>query len=153
MKKLLTIFEKYMDKLKNKNLKQETKDKRLLELIEFEKTVENRAVDIKTQIKKEIEYLGYEVTRKESLPSNVYIISDINDKSTPKLRLYCLKNGEVENVKCYKKTIKQNPFGKFSVIKKKSYKQTLKSKLNENGEWVKSDTEFECILTDYEVIM
>ena len=80
-----------MDKLKNKNLKQETKDKRLLELIEFEKTVENSALDIKTQIKKEIEYLGYEVTRKESLPSNVYIISDINDKSTPKLKLYCLK--------------------------------------------------------------
>lgn len=152
-KKLLTIFEKYIDKLKNKNLKQETKDKRLLELIEFEKTVENRAVDIKAQIEKEIEYLGYEVTRKESLPSNIYIISDINDKSTPKLRLYCLKNGEVENVKCYKKTIKQNPFGKFSVIKKKSYKQVPKNKLNENGEWVKSDTEFECILTDYEVIM
>lgn len=152
-KKLLMIFEKYMNKLKNKNLKQETKDKRLLELIEYEKTVENKAVDIKTQIEKEKEYLGYEVTKKENLPSNVYIISEINDKSTPKLRLYCLKTGEVENVKCYKKTIKQKPFGKFSVIKKKAYKQSPKRKLNENGEWVKSETEFEEILTDYDVIM
>ena len=152
-KKLLTIHKQYMDKLKNKNLKQETKEKRLLEIMEFEKTIENKTIDIKKQIEKEIEYLGYEITKIENLPLNVYIISDIDEKYTPKLRLYCLKTGEIENMKCYKKTIKQKPFGKFSVIKKKSYKQMPKRKLNEDGEWIKSDTEFENILTDYDVVM
>lgn len=150
-KKLTEVYEFYDSRLKNKNLKEETKVKRLAEVIEFEKTVENKSFNIKDQIKNEKEYLGFESTMVSKVPSNVYIITEIDDKYTPKLRMYNLKTGKVETWKCKKTDIKKNPFGEFSVIKANSIYNRKKQKLVD-GEWVSTDEE-ETYLSKWEVIM
>lgn len=117
---------------------------------EYEKNIPNKSMNIKEQIKAEIEYLGYEITTTDKLPSNVYIITNIDDKYTPKLRAYNLKTGNVENWKCKKTDIKKNPFGQFSIIKIKKIAERNKNK-KINDEWVKTD-EKETYLTEWEII-
>lgn len=143
--KLLALINAYENRLKNKNLKQSTKEKRLAELIELEKSTENKSIDIQSQIKAEIEYLGYESTIVEKLPDSVYIITNIDDKSTKKLRMYRLKDGLVEEMKCYKKDFNNNPaFGEYSIIKMTGYKNRDKVK-KVNGEWIPTGEKQKCL--------
>ena len=150
-KKLLDIIKLYETKLKNKNLKEETKQKRLLEIIEVEKTMENKSLNIKEQIEAEKEYLGYEVTTIAKLPKNVYIVTEIDTKYTPKLRMYNLKEGTVETWKCKKTDMRKEPFGQYSVLKVLEISKNNKRK-KINNEWIKTD-EIETSLTKWQVIM
>lgn len=149
--KLMDVLGLYETKLKNKNLKDTTKAKRLEELKTVELETKDKGLSVKEQIKNETEYLGYADTTYPNLPKGIYIIIEIDDKYTPKLKLYNLKDGTVEMMKCYKNDIKLNPFGEFSVIKVKEAIKKNKSK-NVNGKWVKTD-EKELQLTDWEVVI
>lgn len=149
-KKLLTIIDEYEKKLKNKGLKEETKQKRLQEVKELEQSLEDKALDIKEQLKAEIEYYGYEVTTIEKSPSSVYVVTEIDTKYTPKLRLYNLKTGDVMVAKCYKNDMKKNQFGEFNIIKAKKFTEKNKSRKVGN-EWVKTD-EKELYLSEWEVL-
>lgn len=113
--------------------------------------LENKSINIKEQIKAEKEYLGYETTTSDKLPNNVFIVTEIDTKYTPKVRLYNLKTGEIEVLKCKKNDIKKNPFGEFSIIQKQSILRKPKSKLV-NEEWVKTE-EMDVYLAKWEVIM
>lgn len=149
--KLLDLIEVYEKKLKNKNLKDTTKEKRLIELREIENSIENKSMNIKDQIKAEKEYLGYEDTKIPNLQVNTYIVTEINDKYTPKIRLYNLKTGEIENLKCRKSDMKKSPFGEFSIILIKTTVERNKRKKVDN-EWIQTD-ETELYLKDWKILM
>lgn len=149
-KKLLTILAAYENKLKNKNLKEETKANRISELIEQETNVKDESISIKEQIKKEMEYLGYITTTNNKISKSIFIVTEINDKYTPKLNLYCLNDGNILNVKCNKKDINLNPFGEFSIIAIQEIIKRNKNKLVD-GEWVRTE-EKEQFLTKWKVI-
>lgn len=148
--KLLTIFEAYEKRCK-KTLKEETKVKRLVELRELEANTQDKSVNIKEQIQMELEYMGYETTIIPKMPDNVYIVTEMDMKYTPKLRMYRLNNGEVVTMKCKKNDLKLNPFGNGSVIRVKSYTNRNKSK-KINGEWKTTD-EVEMYLTDWNIVL
>jgi DNA polymerase III alpha subunit len=148
--KLLKIIDKFESRLKNKNLKDETKQKRLIEVKEFEDSLDEIKLNIKEQIKFEMEYYGYEVSIANGSPENVYMITELDTKYTPRLRLYNLKTGKIKSLKCKKKDIKLNPFGEFSMIQVKGIIEKFKNKLVD-GKWTKSE-EMEPFLTSWSVI-
>lgn len=148
--KLLDIITAYEKKLKNKNLKEETKTKRIVELIEFEKSLEDKSISIKEQIEAEIEYLGYASTTNNKLSKSLYMVIEMDTKYTPRLKLYCLNDGSIMDVKCNKRDIELNPFGEFSVITIKEIIKKYKRK-KVNDEWVKTD-ERESFLVDWKVV-
>lgn len=150
-KKLLDLVLFYEKRLKNKNLKEETKQKRLLEIIEKESELEDTGMGIKKQIKYEKEYYGYEVTTFDKSPENLYIITEIDTKYTPRLRAYCIKTGDIETWKCKKCDMKNNQFGEFNVLRVKSLTERFKRK-KIDGEWIQTD-EKEMYLSEWEVIM
>lgn len=149
--KLLQLLSSYETKLKNKNLKNTTKSKRLEELISLEESIEDKGLNAKDQIKSEIEYLGYPDTIYPNVPENIYMVTEIDDKYTPKLRMYRLKDGLCITMKCKKNDIKLNPFGEFSVIKVQEITKKNKTK-KVDGEWVKTD-EKEIHLVSWTVVM
>lgn len=149
--KLLQLLSSYETKLKNKNLKNTTKSKRLEELIALEESTEDRGLNAKDQIKGEVEYLGYPDTIYPNVPENIYMVTEIDDKYTPKLRMYRLKDGLCITMKCKKNDIKLNPFGEFSVIKVQEITKKNKTK-KVDGEWVKTD-EKEIHLVSWTVVM
>src|SRR5690606_13719545 len=105
---------------------------------------------IKEQIEAEVEYYGYEVTTIPNIPNGVYIVTDIDTKYAPRLRLYQLKDGSVMNIKCYKSDLKRNEFGMFNIIRiKKIVEKKRKRKVDD--EWVELD-ETEKILKDWDVL-
>ena len=149
--KLLKVLDFYGTRLKNKNLIETTKAKRLEEIREFEKSADNKSIDIKAQIKTEQENLGFEFTCMPNLPDNIYMITGIDDKYTTKLRLYKLKDGTVEEMKCNKTDMKTNPaFGEYSIIRMLGYKE--KNKRQKVGEqWVETG-EKDKILSSWSII-
>lgn len=149
-KKLLSVVEQYEKRLNNKNLKESTIKKRLIELNEFETQQEDESLSAKRQIASEKENMGFESSIYSKLPNNIYIVTEIDDKYTPKLRMYNLSNGGVLNVKCNKKDINLNPFGEFSVIAIQEIIKRNKNKLVD-GEWIRTE-EKEQFLTKWKVI-
>lgn len=149
-KKLLSVVKQYEKRLNNKNLKESTIEKRLIELNEFETQQEDGSLSAKRQIASEKENMGFESSIYSKLPNNIYIVTEIDDKYTPKLRMYNLSNGGVLNVKCNKKDINLNPFGEFSVIAIQEIIKRNKNKLVD-GEWVRTE-EKEQFLTKWKVI-
>ena len=149
-KKLLSVVEQYEKRLNNKNLKESTIEKRLIELNEFETQQEDESLSAKRQIASEKENMGFESSIYSKLPNNIYIVTEIDDKYTPKLRMYNLSNGGVLNVKCNKKDINLNPFGEFSVIAIQEIIKRNKNKLVD-GEWIRTE-EKEQFLTKWKVI-
>ncbi|MGG4434437.1 hypothetical protein AAXE64_07745 [Priestia megaterium] len=148
--KLLQVIEQYEKKLKNKGLKEETKQNRLIEMREFESELEDMTISIKDQIKFEIEYLGQESTTVEKSPASVYIITSIDTKYTPKIRAYCLKTGEVLELKCYKNKFQQAPFGEFAIIQIKKKKQREKQ-TKVGDKWIGTG-EIEFYLDDWNIL-
>lgn len=148
--KLLKIVDMYEEKLKNKKLIDETKKKRIKEIEEYETSLDDKSLNIKDQIKAEIEYYGYEVTKVEKLPKSVYIVTGIDNKYTPKIRLYCLKDGEVITVKCKKTDFKKNQFGEFNLIRVKTLTEKKKRRKIDD-KWIEVD-ETESYLSSWDVL-
>ena len=74
------------------------------------------------------------------------MVTEVDDKYTPNLRMYNLSDGSVLNAKCSKRDIELNPFGELSVI---AVKEIIKKYKRKNG--VKTD-ERESFLVDWKVI-
>lgn len=150
-KKLLAVIDNYESKLKNKSLKDKTVEKRMIELIDLEQTIDNKSLDIKEQLEYEVEYLGTPITTKDTLPESICCVIDIDTKYTPRVKLYCLKNGNIETMKCLKTDIKKLPFGEFSIIRKKGTKEKARRKLV-NDEWVVLEDK-EIYLSSWDIVM
>jgi DNA polymerase-3 subunit alpha len=148
--KLLLVIDMYEKKLKNSKLKEDTKQKRKIEVEEYEKTLDDKSIGLKDQIKAEVEYYGYEVTTLNKLPKGLYSLTDIDTKYTPRLRLYHLKDGSILELKCKKSIMEQNKIEKFNIIKVNSIIKQNKKKLID-GRWVEID-EKELFLVSWDIL-
>jgi DNA polymerase-3 subunit alpha len=148
--KLLLVIDMYEKKLKNSKLKEDTKQKRKIEVEEYEKTLDDKSIGLKDQIKAEVEYYGYEVTTLNKLPKGLYSLTDIDTKYTPRLRLYHLKDGSILELKCKKSIMDQNKLEKFNIIKVNSVIKQNKKKLID-GRWVEID-EKELFLVSWDIL-
>lgn len=116
--------------------------------------LENKAMDVVSQVKFEQEYLEYVVYTNPRVSEKYYIVTTyktFKEARKPYCTLHNIKTGEdvktkIKSVKLYE----ANPFGEYSILKVNEFTMMPKTK-NVNGQWVKTD-ELEPILTDYEVI-
>lgn len=121
---------------------------------EMAKRIENKSLDVVSQVKAELLYLEYVIYANPNVSDTYYIVTDFKtykNPTTPYVVLHNLHTGE--NIKTrikQSKIFKEQPFGKYSILKIKNFTQSYKSKMI-NGQWQKSD-EIENIMVDYELI-
>lgn len=121
---------------------------------EMAKRIENRSLDVISQVKAEKEYLEYIIYTNPKVSEKYYIVTDFKtykNSAAPYLVLHNIKTGDDIKTRIKQsKIFKEQPFGEYSILKIEKFVQSYKSKLI-NGKWQKSD-ETEDILVDYEVI-
>ena len=121
---------------------------------EMAKRIENKSLDVVSQVKAELLYLEYVIYANPNVSDTYYIVTEFKtykNPTTPYVMLHNLHTGD--NIKTrikQGKIFKEQPFGKYSILKIKNFAQSYKSKMI-NGQWQKSD-EIENIMVDYEVI-
>lgn len=124
-------------------------------LKEMVQNVEDKSLDIVSQVKFEIEYLNYCIYANPTLKEDsYYIVTDFvvgKDTTKPRVVLHNLKTGEDVKTRINKGTIyKANPFGKYSILKVDEFTISFKKKPI-NGVW-QTTNETEELLVNYEVI-
>ena len=151
----LGISEYLVKKYCNKETAKQYSDIDNLGLVtEMSKRIENKSLDVISQIKAEQEFLEYVVYTNSKVSDKYWVVTSYTTYKEPRkpyLLLYNLNNGEqiktkIKSVKVYENA----PFGLYSILKVDYFTETPKMK-NVNGQWVSSD-ETELILNDYEVI-
>ena len=121
---------------------------------EMAERIENKSLDVISQIKAEQDFLEYVIYTNPNVSDNYYCVINykhFKEARKPYVVLHNLNTGEdvktrIKSVKVYENA----PFGLYSILKVQSFTMSPKVK-NVNGEWVKTE-ELEPILTDYEVI-
>ena len=116
--------------------------------------LENKAMSIIEHIKFEIEYLEYTTYMNPKVNEKYYVVLDFKtykNPTTPYLVLRNIKTGEEMKTKITSgKIFKENPFGRYSILKIYNFRDSFKKK-KVGDEWV-STLELEQILTGYEVV-
>lgn len=151
----LGISEYLMKKFAGKETEKQYSQINNIGLIEnLAERLENKSMDVVSQVKFEQEYLEYVVYTNSRVSEKYYIVTaykTFKEARKPYCTLHNIKTGEdvktkIKSVKLYE----ANPFGEYSILKVNDFTMSPKTK-NVNGQWVKTD-ELEPILTDYEVI-
>lgn len=150
-KKLLNISDFYFQKLKNKNLKETTRLKRLLETKLYESQLEDTSLDVQNQLISEMEFYGYATTTKSTIPDNVYFVLDLNMNYTPEISLYKIKDGSIIKVKCNKKDLESNCFVKGNIFILQGVKEKPKRMLVD-GHYVANPNEKNVFMTKWKVL-
>lgn len=114
--------------------------------------LENKSLDIVSQVRAEMDYLGYVNYVNSNMADDYYIVVGFvtyKNPCTPNLVLRRICDGE--EIWCrikQSKVFKETPFGMYSILKIEGFTYDFKSK-KINGEWQKSD-EREIVLENYE---
>lgn len=121
---------------------------------EMAKRIENKSLDVISQVKAEQQFLEYVIYANPNVSDTYYIVIDFKtykNPATPYVILHNLHTGDDVKTRIKQgKLFKEQPFGKYSILKIQNFTQSYKSKII-NGTWQKSD-EIENIMVDYEVI-
>lgn len=116
--------------------------------------LENKSLDVVSQVKAEQLYLEYVIYTNPKVSDDYYIVTSFvtyKNSAAPYLVLHNLNNGNDVKARIKQsKIFKDQPFGQYSILKIKNFTESYKSKMV-NGKWQKSD-ELENILCEYEVI-
>lgn len=149
-KKLLNIFKEFTEgKNRYKRThKQQTKDKRISLLYQYENSLEDISLPISKQIKYEEELLGSPMTIYE-LPRGTSYIIDLSTKNSPKVKVYGLATGKTADIKMYKQQYNKNPFKKGDIVRFMDIKRKQRVKFvgkNSNGKPI-----FEPIKGEYDL--
>ena len=116
--------------------------------------LENKSMDIQTQVEFEQTYLEYVVYNNPRVSEKYYIVTSFKtykNSTTPYLVLHRIKDGVDIKTRIKKGSVfKEQPFGEYSILKISEFTQSYKSKMI-NGSWQKTD-ETEDVLEQYEVI-
>lgn len=111
------------------------------------------------KVKRRYDALGYLDVVDPSLDWRYAVVSRVNDKYTPRVDLYCLKNGKTTTFKIrktrgrdhdIKTTWKDLPLHELDIIHINGHKKQNKM-FKKDDKWVRSD-ETEWLLTDYSII-
>lgn len=114
--------------------------------------LENKSLDIVSQVRAEMDYLGYVNYINHNMADDYYIVTGFatyKNPCTPNLILRRICDGEEIGCRIKQsKVFKESPFGLYSILKIEGFTYDFKSK-KINGEWQKSD-EREVVLESYE---
>lgn len=114
--------------------------------------LENKSLDIVSQVRAEMDYLGYVNYVNPNMADDYYIVTGFvtyKNPCTPNLVLRRICDGEETGCRIKQsKVFKETPFGMYSILKIEGFTYDFKSK-KINGEWQKSD-EREIVLENYE---
>jgi DNA polymerase III alpha subunit len=152
-KKLLSAYEEFKSGKSRygKNLKDTTKEKRIMELKEIFNNLSNDRLPFMEQIVAEEEILGYiQLTFQKINKRFVYIVS-LDLTFAPRVQSYCLSNGKQASLKVYRKTYENNPFGGGEILYCKSFKEKPSSKFVD-GKYVDDPNETTWWIEDYTVV-
>ena len=145
------LAQKYCSK---ESLKQYSGIDNLGLVTEMAKRIENKSLDVVSQVKAELLYLEYVIYTNPRVSEKYYIVTSFKtykNSTTPYLILHRIKDGIDIKTRIKKGSIfKDQPFGEYSILKINEFTQSHKSKMI-NGTWQKTD-ETEDILEQYEVI-
>ena len=145
------LAQKYCNK---ETLKQYSGIDNLGLVTEMAKRIENKSLDVVSQVKAELLYLEYVIYTNPRVSEKYYIVTSFKtykNSTTPYLILHRIKDGINIKTRIKKGSIfKDQPFGEYSMLKNNEFTQSYKSKMI-NGTWQKTD-ETEDILEQYEVI-
>lgn len=119
-KKLYQLYDYFQKRYKKTHI-EKTKEKRLLEVIEYGDGLEDKGYTMKEQFINEIDKLGYPITTIDKAPSNLYVVSEYDDKYAIRIRCYNIKSGETTKFTMYKNDWKINPIGLGSIIQFNNY--------------------------------
>lgn len=116
--------------------------------------IEDKSLDVISQIKADIEYLGYTDYKNENMADCYYIVTSFevySDSCRPYVVLHHINDGKDYRTRIKQATIfKSAPFGLYSVIKMDCLNYEFKKK--KVGDKFVSTDETEIIMKDYEVI-
>lgn len=114
--------------------------------------LEDKSLDIVSQVRAEMDYLGYVNYVNNNMADDYYIVTGFvtyKNPCTPNLVLRRICDGEEIGCRIKQsKVFKESPFGLYSILKIDGFTYDFKSK-KINGEWQKSD-ERETVLENYE---
>lgn len=114
--------------------------------------LEDKSLDIVSQVRAEMDYLGYVNYVNNNMADDYYIVigfATYKNPCTPNLVLRRICDGEeIRSRIKQSKVFKESPFGLYSILKIEGFTYDFKSK-KINGEWQKSD-EREIVLENYE---
>lgn len=114
--------------------------------------LENKSLDIVSQVRAEMDYLGYVNYVNSNMADDYYIVIGFvtyKNPCTPNLVLRRICDGEEIGCRIKQsKVFKETPFGMYSILKIEGFTYDFKNK-KINGEWQKSD-EREIVLENYE---
>jgi hypothetical protein len=123
-------------------------------LLNIESGLEDGKVSVKDILNAQLEYCGYVDYVDNRVKSNIWFVREVklfSNKAKPKVTLYNLKEGRSEYFKMGNNTIfLEKPFKAGNLIVINSFKKQPKTKMVD-GKWVKSEDEFELVMTDYNV--
>lgn len=123
-------------------------------LIHVFDNLENKGFSFIERLEFESKYYGKIKLTNDKFPKNVYYVQEFEtgkDKTKPKLTLYNLKIGDIVTMKIQNGNLfLDNPFKKNQIIVVN--KTHLKPKMRMfDGKWIKSATEFDTIIDDYDI--
>jgi DNA polymerase III alpha subunit len=154
-KKLLSAYTEFKSGKSryNRNLKDATKGKRILELKEIFNALPNDRLLFMDQLIAEEEILGYlQLTIPKLNKMYIYILN-LNTLFAPRIQMYCLANGHQASLKINRKTYDNNPFGAGEILFVKSIrKEDYTNRFIGNNQYLKDYSEPTYWLDYYEVI-
>ena len=113
----------------------------ILKLIE--QNIPDESFGIKEQVEFEQEVLGY-INMTYNVDKRVCYVMDINTKYTPKVTLYCLKNGKTVVCKINKNLFNNNPLKVGDIIRASRFEERYKQ-IYAGGNWKRTnDKEWWC---------
>jgi len=146
---LFNIFTEFKSRYK-KAYVETTKQKRILELYEYEKNVPEEAMSVKEQLLYETEVLGspsciYDV------PKGVGYVTEINTNYSPKATLYGLSNGNTIEMKIDKRAYKASPVNVGDIIQITSFDKKQRC-VKVDDEWKPLEGKFDFWIKAYKVL-
>lgn len=152
-KKLQLVYDEFTSgKLRySKTHSQNTKDKRYLALVDFEKNIPNERFPITQQLQFELSILG-NIQATYPIDKRYIFILELDTKYSPRIQAYCMNNGMQMSLKLQKKLYERNPFGGGEILYAQNFEKKECVKFD-NGKYVsKDDGSFDWWISNYRVI-
>ena len=115
-------------------------------LREFISMIPDTSIPLRTQLEKQLEYLGY-LNYVNPKFQNTGFVCDVNVKYTPRIQIYMLDSGDTVTVKIPKAMYQKQPFDKGSILK--FYAEDKPKSVMVNGEWQKDYSQTEKWVKNY----
>ncbi len=115
--------------------------------------ISNKDISIRDKINYQLQYYGYIDIIDETANKNIWVATSIDVRGNNRIiELYKIFDGAKKQVKVRGKIFNSKPFEKGDLLKISTFDREGKwSKDNETNEWKKSTTEFEDILSNYNI--